>query len=148
MRVIAAIMKHRGHMVEKVVRQSGYSITRLAKKLGMSRNTLYNRFSNPNIGYRFIMDVGNVIHYDFGIDFPEIKAEIEIAGEAVTSTMDRGTAELLRVDRKYIRLLEKYQKLLEILVKLANVNELHTLKKEILEFIEGDEESAPPAYRS
>ena len=68
-------MKHKGQIVEKIVRRSGYSITKLAKKLQISRNTLYNRFANPNLGYSFIMDVGSIIHYDFTIDFPEIKVE-------------------------------------------------------------------------
>lgn len=129
-------MKHKGQIVERAVRQSGYSITKLAHKLGVSRNTLYNRFGNPNLGYRFIIDVGNVIHYDFTLDFPEVKAEVEVAGEKAISSMDRGAAELLKTEGKYISLLERYTKLLSILVKLANENELHTLKREILDFIE------------
>jgi len=128
-------MKHKGQIVEKAVRKSGYSLTRLAKSLGISRNTLYNRFDNPNLGYRFIIDVGNIIHYDFTIDFPEIKDETALVGDSAMRSIDRGAAELLRVEGKYIRLLEKYTKLLGILVKLSNENELHSLKKEILEFI-------------
>jgi predicted DNA-binding protein YlxM (UPF0122 family) len=129
-------MKHKGQIVEKAVRKSGYSLTKLAKGLGISRNTLYNRFDNPNLGYRFIIDVGNIIHYDFTLDFPEIRNEVEVAEENSMRSIDRGTAELLRIEGKYIRLLEKYTKLLGILVRLSNENELPGLKKEIIEFIE------------
>ena len=75
------MMIHRGQIVEKIVRKSGYSLTKLADKLKISRNTLYNRFDNANLGYRFIIEVGNIIHYDFTIDFPEMKKEPKIMGE-------------------------------------------------------------------
>ncbi|MEM7055636.1 MAG: hypothetical protein AAF392_01995, partial [Bacteroidota bacterium] len=119
-----------------VVRQSGYSLTRLAQSLGISRNTLYNRFDNPHLGYRFILDVGNAIHYDFTHEFPEMKETIETGGEGPIPSIDRGTAELLRIKGKYIDLLERYTKLQSILVRLANENELQVLKQEILKFIE------------
>jgi transposase-like protein len=132
-------MVHRGQIVEKVIRRSGYSITKLSRKLGISRNTLYNRFSNSNLGYRFIIEIGNVIHYDFAADFPEIKDEADIIGEAPLRSVDRETAELWKAETKYISLLEKYTKLLGILAKLANENTLLGLRKEILEFIEQEE---------
>lgn len=130
--------KHRGQIVEKIVRQSGYSLTRLAKSLGISRNTLYNRFHNPNLGYSFILDVSNIVHYDFSPEFPEMKEAVELGGEGLTPAIDRGTAELLRVKGKYIKLLERYTELQSILVRIANENELHGLKQEILKFIEGE----------
>jgi len=132
-------MNHRGQIVEKIIRRSGYSITRLAKKLGISRNTLYNRFESSNLGYRFIMEVGNVIHYDFTVDFPEMKEEIELMGDIPIRSIDRETVELWKAEGKYIVLLEKYTKLLGMLAKLANENTLTTLKKEILDFIEQEE---------
>ncbi len=132
-------MSHKGQIVEKVIRRSGYSITRLAKKLVISRNTLYNRFENANLSYRFIMEVGNAIHYDFTVDFPTMKEEIEAMGDIPIHSVDRGTLEIWRAESKYILLLEKYTKLLSILAKLANINTLTTLKKEILDFIEQEE---------
>jgi len=129
-------MKHRGQIVEKAARRSGYSLTKLAEKLGISRNTLYNRFANPNLGYSFIANVGNLIHYDFTVEFPELKKEIELGRDIAFPSIDRGAAELLKLEGKYINLLERYSKLLRILVKIANENELHALKREILDFIE------------
>jgi hypothetical protein len=129
-------MKHRGQIVEKAVRKSGYSLTKLAKSLAISRNTLYNRFENPNLGYRFIADIGDIIHYDFTIEFPDIRSEIETGDDEDTRFIERETVELIKLDNKYIRLLEKYNKLLSLLVRLSNENELHGLKKEILDFID------------
>lgn len=131
-------MIHRGQIVEKIVRKSGYSLTKLAAKLKISRNTLYNRFENANLGYRFIMEVGNIIHYDFTLDFPEMKKEPSLMGdnESLTPIREDKSAELWRIESKYVNLLEKYNKLLAILVKVSNENELHELKKELLELIE------------
>jgi hypothetical protein len=131
-------MTHRGHIVEKIVRKSGYSLTKLADKLEISRNTLYNRFDNANLGYRFIMDVGNIIHYDFTLDFPEMKKEPSLIEDysTFTSRKEDKAADLWRIEAKYTHLLERYTKLLGILVKIANENELHTLKKEIVNLLE------------
>jgi transcriptional regulator with XRE-family HTH domain len=130
---------HRGQIVEKVIRRSGYSITRLAKKLGISRNTLYNRFENANLSYHFIMEIGSAIHYDFTVDFPTMKEEIEMMRDIPIRSIDRETLEIWRAESKYILLLEKYTKLLSMLAKVANINTLITLKKEILDFIEQEE---------
>jgi hypothetical protein len=129
-------MTHRGQTVEKVIRRSGYPITKLAKKLGISRNTIYNKFSNADLDYHFIMEIGSIIHYDFTISFPEIKEENEQKEDIPFRSIDRETAELWKAEAQYIGLLEKYTKLLSILAKLANENTLNGLKKEILEFIE------------
>jgi hypothetical protein len=60
------------------------------------------------------MEIGNVIHYDFSICFPEIKQEgfvIEKEGEAIGLT---------NLESKYANLLEKYTNLLELLIKVAH----------------------------
>jgi hypothetical protein len=132
-------MIHRGQIVEKIIRKSGYSITKLANKLGVTRNTLYNRFNNPNLGYRFIVEIGTVVHHDFTMEFPEIKDEVELMGEVPLRSIDRETSELWKVETKYIALLEQYNKMLGLLTKLANQNTLQGLKKEILDFIEQEE---------
>ena len=133
-------MIHRGQIVEKIVRKTGYSLTKLAERLDVSRNTLYNRFNNANLGYRFIMEVGNVIHYDFTLDFPEMKKQPDLISEnkIFTAGKEDRSAELWRLEGKYASLLEKYTKLLGILVKVANENEFHDLKQEIIDLIEKD----------
>jgi transcriptional regulator with XRE-family HTH domain len=125
---------HRGEIVEKILRKSGYSITKLAKKLGISRNTLYNRFKNADLSYRFIMEVGKVLYYDFTIDFPAMKEDIGLLEKDQTK-------ELWRIERKYTELLEKHAKLVATLVKLANENELAALHQEIAQMIEKEKEA-------
>ncbi len=86
------------------------------------------------------MEVGNIIHYDFTIDFPEMKKEPQLMGDyaSIISMGEDKSAELWRIESKYVNLLEKYNKLLAILVKVSNENELHELKKELLKLIENE----------
>ena len=134
-------MTHRGQIVEKIIRKSGYKLVKLAEKLDITRNTLYNKFKNPNLNYRFIMRVGNVIHYDFTIDFPEIKQQPNLITENTRSILDKEdtSSHLYKLEIKYTHLLEKYTRLFEKLIKIANENEneLHSsLRQEIQKLIE------------
>jgi hypothetical protein len=123
-------MIHRGEIVEKVVRKSGYALTKLAGKLEISRNTLYNKFQDANLSYRFIGEVGRVLHYDFSLDFPEMLKEEYATGKK--------NNDLISIEIKYSNLLEKHIKLLEILVKVANHSENHSLKQELNKLMEGN----------
>ena len=89
---------HRGEMVEEAVRRSGFSLKKLAEHLNISRNTLYNRFKNPEVSYEFIVSASKIIHYDFTIDFPELKTAVNEMGEGAGHYLDRDTVELLRSD--------------------------------------------------
>ncbi|MEL6358722.1 MAG: hypothetical protein AAFQ01_02165, partial [Bacteroidota bacterium] len=71
-------------------------------------------------------------------DFPELEDENNKAGESPLSYVGRDMVALLKLERKYAGLLERYNKLLNILVKVANTNELETLRKEILRFLENN----------
>jgi hypothetical protein len=112
-------MIHRGEIVEKRVRRSGYKLVKLAEKLNVSRNILYNKFKDANLNYHFIIEVGKVLHYDFSRDFPEIRPGMGLQGEKADS--------VLKVENKYLHLLEKYTHLFEKLVKIANEYELHSV---------------------
>lgn len=127
-------MIHRGQLVEKIVRKSGYSLTKLAEKLKISRNTLYNRFNDPHLGYGFIVRVGNIIYYDFTFDFPEIKKEIDLLGEVPIAVPQKedGAAELWRIEAKYIQLVNKYDRLLDIMLKISQQNDLVSLQDEVM----------------
>ena len=121
-------MTHRGEIVEKVVRKSGYALTKLADKLEISRNTLYNKFQDANLSYRFIQKVGRVLHYDFSTHFPEMPKE-----EYATGVKNN---DLISIEIKYSNLLEKHIKLLKLLVKVANESENHSLKQALNKFME------------
>lgn len=121
--------QHRGEILEAVIRRSGYSIKVLAERLGISRNTIYNKFREHDISYDFIVRVGDIIHYDFTYEYPEIKT---------TASLDKNqhAAELWKLEHKYTHLLERYNKLLSFLVRAANDYRLERLKKEIDKFLE------------
>ena len=42
-------MEHKGEIIENAIRQSGHSLTDIAKKLNISRRHLYNLFEKLNI---------------------------------------------------------------------------------------------------
>lgn len=128
---------HRGEIVEEVIRKSGFSLKKLSERLGVSRNTLYNRFREAELSYEFILSVGNIIHYNFALNFPELQdKEVSTVSEGFAGYADRDAIELLRLEKKYMGLLERYNKLMNILARLANANELETLRREILHFLE------------
>jgi uncharacterized protein YdcH (DUF465 family) len=122
---------HRGEIVEKVMRRSGYSLTKLAAKLDISRNTLYNRFKDADLSYTFIMEVGKVIHYDFSVHFPEMQEILVLTNKDFPQYGEQQLATLWRLESRYARLLEKYNKLLEIVISVVDANELHDIRQEI-----------------
>ncbi len=119
-------MQNRGELVERVVRKSVFSITVLAEKLGVSRNTLYNKFKEQDLSYDFIIRVGKVIHYNFSVDLPEIKVVYQLPEDS--------RAHLWRLERRNKNLLEQYNKLLKFLFKKADMGayELHKKLKKII----------------
>ena len=137
-------MIHRGQIVEKIVRKSGYTFTTLAAKLRISRNTLYNKFNNANLSYRFIAEIGSMIHYDFTLDIPEMKQAIATGGEHDVPSLKppNRSAELWRIESKYTNLLEKYNKLVAILLKIVNQNEIQDIKNDLMNFIDEDKYDA------
>lgn len=121
--------RHRGEILEAVVRKSGYSLKALAQKLGISRNTIYNKFREHDLSYEFIVRVGKVIHYDFTYEYPEIKTTVKIDAP-------QHIAKLWWLEKKYTRLLEHYNGLLDFLLRMANDYHLEGLKKDIDKFLE------------
>lgn len=135
--MIVSNKKHRGEIVEKAVRESGYSLTVVSKKLGISRNTLYNKFQEANLNDDFIYKLSQIIHYDFSVNIPELN-QIEKFSEVSQSLFkDKNAKDYKDLYSKYTDLLEKHNELMRFLIKMANDNELQTLKKEISSFMEG-----------
>lgn len=130
-------MSHRGQIVEKLIRKSGYSLTKIAKQLGISRPTLYRKFNEPDLSYPFIANVGHILHHDFTQDFPEFKKEVDLIEDSV-SVFGREveSADVKKLKVKYRNLLERYMELLEILVKVANENGLYSFKEAIIQLID------------
>lgn len=105
-------MQHKGEIVEKYVRQSGISVTRVAKQLHKSRRWLYQVFENPNVPLDYILEIGKVIHHDFSEDINELKKyrQSEATNYVYDESSDTGSVEYWK--NKYLNLLEQYNELL------------------------------------
>jgi predicted transcriptional regulator len=106
-------MQHKGEIVEKAVRESGYSITKLAARLGKSRRWVYDAFQNRNLSIDVILEIGKVIFYDFSNDLLELKRFKVNAQDSAQFTyqVDENSVEYWK--NKYLDLLEKYNRMLE-----------------------------------
>ena len=106
--------KHQGAILEKLVRANGYALTSLAKKLHMSRNTLYRQFKKQKLPLNFVVAIGNIMSYN---SLPLIlEGKIPIANKkAVNATIANDYIELLE---KHLMLLELFTQ--QILIKIQD----------------------------
>lgn len=109
-------MQHKGEIIEKAIRQSGYSITKLAKKLGKSARWMYYMFESSNVSIDYILEIGEILHHDFSNDIKELKKykilnEIQVIEESKTIYKSK-QEELEYWKNKYLVLLEKHNQLL------------------------------------
>ena len=58
-------MQHRGEIIKIAVYKSGFPITNLAKRLNKSRRWVYLMFEKKEISLDLILQIGNIIHFDF-----------------------------------------------------------------------------------
>ncbi len=155
--------KHQGKIVEAAIKETGYQMKAVARELNIARNTLYIRLKEAQLEDSFIINVSNIIHYDFSKVFPEVyeraKAKVKNKPERFYSDQpdQSGSSdefpqlpyyehvyknpyfiEYNLLIRKYVRLMEDYRTLLKILTAIANNNELIGVKKEITEFLENE----------
>lgn len=99
---------HKGQVIQKAVKESGVAITQLAKKLGKSRQWIYNIFESSQVSVDVIIEVGKAIHHDFSNDFKQLKKYVQ-PGE--NNKVEEDNVEYWR--EKYIKLLEEYNQLLK-----------------------------------
>jgi hypothetical protein len=109
-------MKHKGKIVEKAVRESGISITKICKKLGKTTRWMYYTFENPDVSLDHIVKIGKIIHHDFSGELNEYTTffEKKLTGDnfnvPVTFFAIEKNADYWK--DKYLELLEKYNALL------------------------------------
>ncbi len=109
-------MKHRGEIIEKAVRESGISITTLAKRLNCSRRHIYNIFNEITVDIDTILQIGKIIHFDFSKKISEIKSTTSnIAPINFVNEPNDNQKNTDYWKEKYFELLEKYNSLLESL---------------------------------
>lgn len=100
-----------GEIVEHVIRRNNISISELSRRLRVSRRSIYNWFTQKNLSYDIILQIGEVLDYDFSSDFPD-----KLNGRGTNSPhIYKGDFQLNELQNsanywrnKYINLLEKY----------------------------------------
>jgi hypothetical protein len=102
-------MQHKGEIVEKAIRQSGISLTALAKKLGKSRRWMYQIFEQPQLSTDVILQIGNIIHYDFTEEIQSL-SKYKIIDTAPFQAQEPPAQDYWK--DKYLELLEQYKLLL------------------------------------
>lgn len=110
---------HYGHVVERIVRRNRMGISEVARKLHISRRTLYNWFETNNLNIDTILKLGSVLGHDFSLEFPDDFAKISDC-ETGTVFMDEQKVEPASTEAvyywmdKYIKLLEKFNEALAV----------------------------------
>ena len=109
-----------GRIVERVVRRDRMGISELARRLKVSRRTIYNWFEMERLSIDIISKIGFVIGHDFSDEFPEefANADNHMAGDSVAQiqTEQPNNAIYYWMDR-YIKLLEKFNEVLSHEIK-------------------------------
>ncbi|NRA10798.1 MAG: hypothetical protein HRT57_02440 [Crocinitomicaceae bacterium] len=110
-------MLHRGEIIKKVVHESGYSITTLAKRLNKSRRWVYYIFEKPNVSLDVVLEIGKILHHDFSVEMKGVVLYSTQNKDARTVTDHRifnsAYEEVQHWKEQYYTLLEKYNDLLE-----------------------------------
>lgn len=104
------LAQHKGKILEKAVRESGIPLTKLTKRINKSRRWIYNAFENPNLSIEYIIQIGEIIHYDFSEVLVELK-KFKSSALKVHVTGEQENPEYWK--DKYLELLEKYNNILE-----------------------------------
>lgn len=114
--LIFVYMQHKGEIIEKGVRESGFSITRLADRMGKSRRWVYQIFESQSVSVDYILAIGKIIHHDFTEEIEELKSyKMNLANQITNDQQhsfgdDKDEVEYWK--NKYLTVLEKYNELL------------------------------------
>lgn len=106
------IKKHKGELLNSVVRANGITITALAVKVGIDRSTYYNHIKDPFLPYEDIVKYGVVLNYDFSTAYPKLGPSKQDDQPPIT------TFEAMEQNRDFWK--SKYYDLKGKIVKLAN----------------------------
>ncbi len=100
---------NKGQVLERAVRRSTLNISDLAKMLNVNRRSIYNWFRQEELREEIFVKVGEVINFNFLIEFPEL-----FNGEsaAINAADSADPSEVTYWKDKYIDLLERYSDLL------------------------------------
>jgi CRISPR/Cas system-associated exonuclease Cas4 (RecB family) len=104
-------MQHRGEIAEQAIRQSGFPITVIARKLKKSRRWMYLMFDNSQVDLETILAIGKIIHHDFSSEIKELTVINSNSLEDPENPYNNQSKEYWK--NKYLKLLEDYNELLK-----------------------------------
>jgi hypothetical protein len=119
---------HQGHIIEKVIRRNGHSITDIARMAEVNRRSVYNWFNQRHLKQDVIIKIGRLIKHDFSLEFPDLFTTSDFVSQPKRSanmSVNDLASDLYGVNHwkdKYIDLLERYNSL--IVEKAISINEL------------------------
>ena len=102
--------EHRGKILETAIREKGYSFSAAAKRMKVSRRTLYNYFDDPDLAWQKIIDFDKTLVLGLTSKFTEM-SKYTLLQSSDISTVNENDSDYWK--NKYIALLERYTKLLE-----------------------------------
>lgn len=126
--------EHQGKIIKEAINKVGIPIAVLARKLGMSRSSLYNRLTEAVIDDSFIHKVGFIIRYDFSSVFSHLQdptEEVEDTKDFPLHYNPKYLIELKQLKKNYIQLLQTHRKALILLLKVASESNSAPLKTKI-----------------
>lgn len=103
--------QHHGQILEQSVRKAHIGISEIARKLDISRKTIYNWFETKKISVDILKKVGNIIGHDFSVELPN---EFSCEEERLANRFDnpKSTNTVIKNDEVYYWM-ERYIRLLE-----------------------------------
>jgi plasmid maintenance system antidote protein VapI len=113
---------HRGKILRQVIEKEKIEKAPLARKLGISRGTLYNWFDEKDLSWDHIIRIGQTISHDFKADFPEL-ADLSSTFSVEESHTTYGMKTLDECRAQYAVLHDKYLRALESNFQLNKENQ-------------------------
>lgn len=107
---IVQMEEHRGKILENAIREKGYTFAAAAKRMNISRRTLYNYFDEPELAWQKIIDFDKTLLLGLTGKFTEM-SKYMLSNTSDNIAVDENDPDYWK--NKYIALLERYTKLLE-----------------------------------
>ncbi|NCD68265.1 helix-turn-helix domain-containing protein [Mucilaginibacter agri] len=109
---------HFGHIVEKKIKLSGFSVGEVARLLAVEKRTVYNWFNSPRLSLITIERIGFTLNCDFAPEFPELFPPAHFTAQDADPNSPNHHSEILTAEEmaenvwrnKYLTLLEAYNK--------------------------------------
>ncbi|HEV7330432.1 MAG TPA: hypothetical protein VGN63_05275 [Flavisolibacter sp.] len=77
---------HRGALLQAVVAERHVNITKMVKRMGISRGTYYNHIADPELPFEQLVKYGKAIGYDFSQQLPGIRPVVLEEPEGIYKT--------------------------------------------------------------